>query len=168
MATKARDIVAEFAQLTRDCGCATSTKISDSSNRPLATIVFDKSVPVSKRAIALKAMRDALIAGLALLALFPVPASAECKCLKNVIGECMTLGHGPYPYRQFDEGISGPHCTSGYYPGWNSTPWNVTEQTARETANCKIDWWRVRRELHRESFGWPWNFQQQGLKEPGR
>lgn len=75
---------------------------------------------------------------------------ASCTCIKNIDGACMTFGSGPYPYRQYDEGISGPHCTTGCFPGFSDI-YGWTVETKRELAACHIDWKRVRHEQGRDN-----------------
>jgi hypothetical protein len=92
----------------------------------------------------------------AFLVVFPLVARADCRCLKNVDDECMTFGKGPYPYRQIDEYISGPHCLTGCYPGFNDV-YGFSVETKKELANCYIDWKRLRHEIDRDNEPhWQW------------
>lgn len=84
---------------------------------------------------------------------FPNPA---CTCIKNADGKCMTLGRGVYPYRQFDEYISGPFCVTGCYPGYDDV-YGYSRQTKKELVECRIDWKRLRHDLARDDFPqWQW------------
>jgi hypothetical protein len=79
-----------------------------------------------------------------------------CPCIKNTDDKCMTLGKGIYPWRQFDEYISGPHCVTGCYPGYSDV-YGYSEQTKKELAECRIDWKRLRHDLSRDNFPeWQW------------
>jgi len=80
----------------------------------------------------------------------------ECRCIKNADDKCMTLGMGVHPWRQFDEYISGPHCVTGCYPGYDDV-YGYSEQTKKELAECWIDWKRLRHALDRDNFPeWQW------------
>lgn len=84
---------------------------------------------------------------------FPNPA---CACIKNADGKCMDIARGPYPYRQFDEGISGPHCVTGCFPGFSDV-YGYSTHIQKEMIGCTIDWKRLRHALGRDHFaGWQW------------
>jgi len=83
-------------------------------------------------------------------------AKADCTCIKNVDGKCLTFGRGVYPWRQFDEYTNGPHCVTGCWPGY-SDDYGYSEQTKLEMAECRIDWKRLRHDLDRDGFPeWQW------------
>jgi hypothetical protein len=102
-----------------------------------------------------KQMAKMIILAVSLIVV-PLVAKADCSCIKNADGKCMTLGRGVYPWRQFDEYISGPHCVTGCYPGYSDV-YGYSEQTKKELVDCRIDWKRLRHDLGRDDFAqWQW------------